>query len=129
MDRNGLSFAVVKVDTHGVVTDIASAFFVDSLITSAGNPLEGEKLRIAYLFYHALTTISAVDMIKILAITARDRYDADCLNILPCGSVSPSDCLDARAGYGTGVLYYYINNQVGIDSELYPTEVFVYPGM
>lgn len=111
------------------VSDLISIFFVPHRICLPGNPLDGHFLRVAYNFYSAVTTLTSTDMLKVAAVIARDRYDVDCLNILPVGTVSSNDCLAVKACQGTGELKYYITRNLGIHGLLQGEEIFLFPGV
>jgi glycylpeptide N-tetradecanoyltransferase len=131
MERKDIVLTLVRQDPDSPnhITDLVTIFFVPHQILPAENPLQGEVLKIGYLSYHIATTITELELLKVAATIGRDRYELDCLNILPIGQITPATCREARAGRGTGMLYYYINCGVGVDRPLKSSDLFIFPGV
>ena len=131
MERKDIVLTLVRQDPDSPnhITDLVTIFFVPHKILIPGNPLEGKFLRIGYVSYHIATTITVLELLKVAAVICRDRYELDCLNILPVGAITGETCRQIRAGVGTGTLYYYINCGVGVDRPLTSSDLFIFPGV
>lgn len=131
MERKDIVVTLVRQDPDSPnhITDLVTIFFVPHKIMIPGNPLEGDILRIGYVSYHIATTITVPELLKVAAVICRDRYELDCLNMLPVGGITPETCRQVRAGVGTGTLYYYINSGVGVDRPLTSSDLFIFPGV
>lgn len=135
-ERDQIVFTLVKEAetdvTNGcreTITDLISLFFVPHKINSPENPLHGEILNMGYIYYHVARTVSALDLMKVMATIACERYQLDCLTILPVGGITENTCRKIGAGAGTGILNYYINQDVGIHHKLRGSSLFIYPGV
>jgi hypothetical protein len=133
MARENIVFTLVRErrsdgeETPDQVTDLVSFYFVPHHIGIPGNPLEGQVLKIGYIFYHMATTLSPRDLLKVAATIASSRFQLDCLNILPIGQMNGLECRRIGAGQGTGKLHYYLNTHVGINERIPSSALLLYP--
>ena len=132
LPRAGLVHTLVAATGGGEVTDLVSLYLVASEITG-DNPLRGEDLTVAYLYFFGGTTRSAEDLYTAAAAKARE-LGADVFNALP---ISDMQAVlydpDARArlsiGLGNGCLRYFAANVAlgrgGVPSD----KLFLFPGV
>ena len=132
LPRAGLVHTLVRADLSGAVTDLVSCFFVASTIIG-DNPLKGEALTQAYMYFFGGSTLTTAALARSMAAKARD-LGADTFNMLAIsdlqGMLYDEDVRKELSIFpGDGVLRYFAAN-VSLGKGGVPAErMFLFPGV
>ena len=105
LPRAGLVHTLVAVDSDGEVTDLVAFYFLANRIL-ARNPLQGEELAAAYLYFFAAGELEPEELVAAAAHSARNT-GAAVFNALPISDASESGLRDLGFGMGDGTLQYF----------------------